>query len=243
MINIILCDDHIQFLETLLPLVQTACREYLAQDEGYDIGPLFDRGEHLLEYIRLNHVDVLLLDIDMPDMNGFQVAKILNQEYPHIKIVFMSAYDNFVYSTFDYYPFAYLRKEHITEELPGVMKRIADKLREAKQQLSVTTTEGIVRVDVRSILYVESCRNYYEIQTDQGRTLVCRGTLSSFEQNVADYDFFRIHSAFLINLAHVEKLLDNGQVLIRDKTLPIAQKRAQDFRKTYMAYVRRCFNT
>lgn len=243
MFRIVFCDDNSQYLVALKATVQKECEKIIPTGEEVLVGPGFGSGEALLEYIKENHVDALLLDIDMPTLNGFEIARILSTEYPMIKIIFMSAYDNFVYSSFEYYPFAYLRKSHMSDELPKVLKRMVDKMNEAERQLVLTTTLGMKKVDVNSILYVESERNYYSVYLVHGKKYICRGPLSDFEKEISGFDFFRIHSAFIVNLEHVDRILENGFVLIKSTTLPIAQKRAPAFKKTYMEYVRRCFNT
>lgn len=242
MFNIIFCDDNSQYLASLKTYVQKECSRIIPREQDFSIGPAFGSGEEAIKYIAEHHVDVMLLDIDMPNMNGFEIAKFLCKEYPQIKIVFMSAYDNFVYGSFEYYPFAYLRKSHISEELPKVIKRIVDKMNESERQLMLMTTSGMKKIDANSVLYVESNRNYCTIYLIYGKKYICRGTLSAFEREVLNFDFFRIHSAFLVNLEHVERILENGFVLIHNITLPIAQKRAQEFKRTYMDYIRRCFN-
>ena len=241
MLNIVLCDDNAQFLILLESFVRKECKNIIPQDKDFKIGPAFGNGEDVIEYIKNNHVDVLLLDIDMPNLNGFEVARILCKDYKDIKIVFMSAYDNFVYSAFEFYPFAYLRKSHISEELPKVLKRIVEKLHESERQLTLETSEGMKRVDVSSIAYVESKRNYYSVHLVHGKEYTCRGALSDFEKEVSEYDFFRIHSAYLVNLEHIERMLDKGYVLVKNASLPIAQRRMQEFKKEYMEYIRRHF--
>lgn len=243
MIDIIFCDDNSQILSVLPALVHTECQKYISRGNDIVMGPALGSGEEAINYIKEHHVDVLFLDIDMPNMSGFDVARRLCKEYPQIKIVFMSAYDSFVYSSFDYYPFAYLRKSHLKQELPKVIERIVEKMNESDKQLTVLTTDGMKKINVQSILFVESTRNYLVIHLIHGKEYICRGTLSSFEREVEDCDFFRIHSAFLVNLEHVDKILENGFVLVKNKTLPIAQKRAKSFRSVYMDYIRRCFNT
>ena len=243
MFNIIFCDDNTQFLILLDSVVKKECKKIIPKTEECTVGPAFGSGKEVIEYIKEHHVDVLFLDIDMPNLNGFEVAKILCKEYKNIKIVFMSAYDNFVYSAFEFYPFAYLRKAHISEELPKVLKRIVEKIHEPERQLKLLTTTGIKTIDINSIAYVESKRNYFSVYSIYGREYVCRGTLSDFEREVAQYDFFRIHSAYLVNLEHVERLLEKGCVLVQNTSLPIAQRRMQDFKRTYMDYIRRCFGT
>lgn len=242
MFNIIFCDDNSQYLESLTVYVQKECSAIVPEGLDFSIGPAFRSGQEVLQYMGEHHVDVLLLDIDMPGMSGFDVARIVCKQYPHVKIVFMSAYDNFVYSSFEYYPFAYLRKSRLTEELPEVIKRIVEKMNESSRKIHLMTTQGIKAVDVNSILYVESKRNYCTVYLIQEKEYVCRSTLTAFEDELKDYDFFRTHSAFLVNLEHVDRILENGFVLIKSTTLPIAQKRVQDFKKAYMDYIRRCFN-
>lgn len=243
MYTIVFCDDNTQYLESLKEFVRKECARFISRGVDFSIGPTFGAGQETIEYIREHHVDVLLLDIDMPNMSGFDVARRLCKEHPQIKIVFMSAYDNFVYSSFDYYPFAYLRKSHLKQELPKVIERIVEKMNETDKQLTVLTTEGMKKINVQSILYVESTRNYFTIHLIHSKEYVCRGTLSSVEKEFEGCDFFRVHSAFLVNLEHVEKILENGYVLVKNETLPIAQKRAKEFKRVYMDYIRRCFNT
>ena len=239
MLHMIFCDDNGEFLAEIKRLTQKTCMTCIPKDEKYIIGKTFGGGLEVLKYIKETPVDILFLDIDMPNLNGFEVAKVICKEYSHIKIIFMSAYDNFVYSTFNYSPFAYLRKSHIADELPDVIKRIVDKAREENAQLSVISTEGLKIIKMASIVYVESCRNYSRIHLVDGKEYVCRGSLSSYEEKLAKYDFFRIHSAYLVNLAHVERILNSANVLVKGFELPIAQKRSQEFRKAYMAYMRR----
>lgn len=243
MLRIILCDDNSKFLNVLKGYIERECRKILPEDEDFEVGPAFGSGGTALEYIEKNHIDVILLDIDMPKINGFDVAKELCSRYKDIKIVFMSAYDNFVYNSFDFYPFAYIRKNHIADEFPKVLCRIVEKKRESERRIMLNTTTGAKTVEFSSILYVESERNYCKVVLVHKKSYTCRGTLAEFESNINDRDFFRIHSAFLINFEHVDRLLEDDMVLVGESALPIAQKRKQDFKKAYMEYVRRCFGT
>lgn len=241
--KIVFCDDNSEFLLLLNEIVKKECQKISRPNEEIEIGPAFCSGNELIGYISQNHVDVVLLDIDMPKMSGFEVAKLLCDEYKDIKIIFMSAYDNLVYSTFEFYPFAFLRKSHISDELPKVLMRVMDKIREPYKRIELATTVGTKLIDVNSIVYVESDRNYYLVHLADSNELVCRGTIADFEKNVLKFDFFRIHSAYLVNLEHVERILENGCVLVKDRELPIAQRRIKSFKVAYMEYLRRAFGT
>lgn len=241
--KIVFCDDNSQFLSFLAGVVQKECEKIFRNNEEAEIGPSFGNGLELIEYISTNPVDVVLLDIDMPGMSGFDIAKLLCDEYKDIKIIFMSAYDNFVYSTFEFYPFAYLRKSHISDELPKVLLRVMEKIREPQRQLKLITTDGTKVFDANTIVYVESDRNYYLVHTSDSKEYTCRGTISDFEKMVANFDFFRTHAAYLVNLEYVDRIIKNGYVLIQNKDIPIAQRRIKEFKTAYMEHLRRSLGT
>ena len=195
-----------------------------------------------MKYIKDKPIDVLFLDIDMPHMNGFELAKELCLEYPDTLIIFMSAYDDFVYDSFDFCPFAYLRKSKIIDKLPHVLNRIIGKLIKPKKQLSFMTKDGVMTFYVKDILYFESKRNYFIIFCTNKRSYECRGSLSKIEDTVLKFSFYRIHSGFLVNLEYVDRIVENSFVSIRGTHLPIAQRRVVDFKTVYLDYMRRSLN-
>ena len=124
MFNIVLCDDNKGFMSLFKSLVNKHFQIIRDDKFLYKIGGCFGSGTDLLEYINNYKIDVLFLDINMPELSGFDVAKVMSRKHSETLIVFMSAYDNFVYESFDYLPFAYMRKEKIAEDLPKVTYRI-----------------------------------------------------------------------------------------------------------------------
>ena len=96
---------------------------------------------------------------------------------------------------------------------------------------------------VRLSCYIKVFLIIYKVHMLQGKQYECRGTLTSLENNLQDSDFFRVHSAYLVNLEHIERIMENGFILVENTTIPIAQKRMQDFKRVYMEYIRGYFNT
>ena len=243
MITFGICDDNPQFIHYLYSHLIKECIKFFETDEEYHVEGAFSSGNDVLEHLEKKPINVLFLDIDMPIMNGFELAQIIRDKHPKTIIVFVSAYDQFVYSSFEYYPFAYLRKDHIVEEFPSVMRRIIDKLQKNRKTLELITNEGEKLIDIKNIVYIESNRNYCYIHLIYDQQYIWRGTLTELEGTLEKYDFFRIHSAFVINLEFVEKIESNSAVTIGNVSLPIAQRRAHDFKDAYMRYTRRCFGT
>ena len=239
MFNIALCDDNLQFLNLLEGNIRRECARLIPEELECSVGPSFGNAEDVLSYIKLNPIDVLFLDIDMPNMNGFDLAKILCKEYKDTIIVFMSAYDNFVYDSFEFSPFAYLRKNCMVEEIPRVLNRVVEKILEPTKQLMLFTKEGNMSFYIKDILYFESKHNYFVVNCTSRRSYECRGTLSQIEEAVSHFNFFRIHSAFLVNMEYVDRIVDNSYISIKGRQLPVAQRRIVEFRKVYTEYTRR----
>ena len=171
------------------------------------------------------------------------MAKRLTAINPNIMIVFVSAHDHYVFEVFEFFPFAYLRKNRIAEELPAILERIKKRALDQSMKISVETTLGPALINVYDVNYIKAQKNYYLIVTEGKKTITCRGTLSEAEKVWSKYDFFRIHSAFIVNMEQVQSIIDN-HVLVgtTNEKLPIAQRRLSAFRKQYSEFTLRKFN-
>lgn len=243
MIQIAICDDNTEFRRNLDIALQKLCPEIFPKDVSYQLGISLGSGKDVLRYIERKWIDVLFLDIDMPEMTGFELAKQLLEKNPEICIVFVSGYDHFVYDVFEFQPFAFLRKERISLDLPKILHRLADKYDTEKKATKVNTVKGEQEIDTREVLYIKSQGNYYILYLRNGRELSCRGTMRDAEGIFSSYGFFRIHSAFLVNLDHIERL-ERTCVFVgkENDQLPISQRRLKEFRRAYAAFTMESFS-
>lgn len=243
MIHIYVCDDSVEFRrifdQTLKKLVPMIFPESLEWNLEAGSGS----GKELLKHINKSNVDVLFLDIDMPEMNGLELARNIVAMKKDTTIIFVSGYDHYVYQVFDLFPFAYMRKDHILDELPHILSRIADKYDRENRTVTLITINGKVFIDEREIVYIQSQNNYYKIKTQGGASLICRGTLREAEQILLNFDYFRIHSAFIVNMNHIQRIEQSNIFVSNQKSpLPIAQRRLAAFREAYSKFTLRSFN-
>lgn len=242
MIHIYVCDDSIEFRRIFDQTLKKLVPQFFPKALEYKIEDSVGSGEQLLKRLESNNIDVLFLDIDMPGMNGLDLAKQLTKMQKEILIIFVSGYDHYVYQVFEFFPFAYMRKDHILDELPTVLKRIADKFDRDHRVVSLASIQGLVTIDARDVIYIRSDGNYYEVKTQNG-ICRCRGTLREAEKLFSGFDFYRIHSAYIVNLNHVQQVNQNEvSVSHEKKTLPIAQRRLAGFRSAYAEFTIRSFN-
>ena len=243
MLHIALCDDNLQFLTYFEEMIKNELPTAFPTVTDNAKITLFSSGEELLSYMEDSVVDVFFLDIDMPKMSGFDLAKVLANRTAKPLIIFTSGYDNFVYSCFDFSPFAFIRKSCLEQELPRVLERIANSASDALRQVTLCTRASeYISLRIKDILYFESKQNYYTVRCTDGTEHECRGTLSQAEDFVSEYDFYRIHSAFLVNMEYVDRVVDHYFISMKGFEVPVAQKRMAEFRKKYAEYVRRRYN-
>jgi DNA-binding NarL/FixJ family response regulator len=116
--KIAIVDDNKAFLEGLSAL--------LDNDERYEVMVTFTSGEDLLKYNKLKNIDLLLLDVEMPGLNGMQTAQLLNFEYPRIKIIAITMYQEKVYLTqlIESGFLGFVNKTDVSDELFAIIERI-----------------------------------------------------------------------------------------------------------------------
>ena len=237
MIHIAVCDDSKEFRTSFDRMLRRFCGEIFPGTLSYALETDFRSGEEVLRYTETNSLDVLFLDIDMPDMDGLELAKRLTGSFPDLVIIFVSGYDHFVYDVFEFHPFAFLRKETLSCELPKTLKRLADKLDADSKRVALQTVDGVKTVSAKDVLYITSNKNYYDLHMKNGGVLSCRGTLKHASAVFLPFDFYQIHSAFLVNLDQISRFDKDGVYMGEEnKRLPIAQRRLAGFRQAYARF-------
>lgn len=240
MINIAVCDDNLQFANLLVQHLQRLCIYKLPQRVDCRVLPAFCQADDVIEYLKNGTIDVLFLDIDMQGTNGFELAKMLCEVHPDTVIIFVSAYEEFVYSSFEFCPFRFLRKAHLTKELDPTFEKVIERCVINNEVLEFNTTDGEITLRVKDIMYLEGQKNYFYIYTQQGKTYKCRGTMEAQQKRCEKYDFFRIHSAYIVNHNHIQSINSSGFVVMKnDKCLSISKRRMSAFKSSYMSFIRR----
>ena len=243
MFTIAVCDDNLPFAHALAQKLRYLCAHYVPDRIDCQIAPEFGSADEVLQYLSEFPIDVLFLDIHMPQTNGFQLAGVLNEKYPDTTIIFVSAHNNLVYKSFEFSPFRFLRKDHLEEELPSAVQKVIEKCITNNETFLFQTTKGEILLRVKDILYFESEKNYYTVHCVSGAAYHCRGTISSVEEATNKFNFFRIHSAYIINEEHVEHIDDKKEIVHMKNgvVLNISRKKISHFKNSYMDFIRRRF--
>lgn len=242
MIRIMICDDDPCFAAVLTDKLTALSSKY-DEELDFKIGPVCTDGRLVLSYMDQMTFDIIFLDIDMPVISGFELATEITKRNPKALIIFVSAYDNFVYQSFAYNPFRFLRKLHLAEELPSAFEKAVEKCIADTQGLSFNSSEGNVTLRPSDIMYFENDRNYYCVKCENGVTYKCRGTIKSLDSLYSDKRFVKIHSGYIVNLEHVAEVISGSEVRMKNgAVLGISQSHKADFKEAYMQFIRRRYS-
>jgi two-component system LytT family response regulator len=180
--------------------------------------------------------DLVLLDIQMPKITGFEMLQLLDHKP---EIIFTTAYDQFALKAFEYNAVDYLLKPFSRERLLAAIEKVAQRIAnkenpaEKLEKLSeFSAGEFLDRVVVKDrhkisiimaeqIRYIESLDDYVFIYTDAGRHMKQK-TMKYFETNLSPKDFIRIHRSYIVNVTQIAEIQqyekDSYVVLLRDRT-------------------------
>lgn len=209
--NAIIVDDELHCIETLKYQLQNFSQVNL-------IGT-FNIAREALNYINTNTVDVLFVDINMPEMNGLDLIKNVNQS--NIKIVFTTAYDQYALQAIKLAAFDYLLKpiddddlqdcidrltklsQQSTETQLGLLKNILKNPNELPSKIALPTETGLSFVEATSIVRCQSSNNYTYVHfLNDASQLICR-SLKDVESVLEPYGFLRVHQSHLINIKYL----------------------------------------
>lgn len=197
----------------------------------------FLSGTELLQCLEAEFCDVLLLDIDMPDITGLEIAKHLAKQEKRPLLLFVTSHDELVYDSFQYHPFAFLRKSCFDKEIKAVMTDCVLELEHKERHFCFKTEGNRISLLLSDILYFEAEGNYLILFSKEGQYRF-RSTITSVENTLSGSGFIRIHKGFLVNQAAVRLWGSEKVQLTGDSMLPIGKSYAKTAREQFLGYMR-----
>lgn len=227
--NIHICDDEQKIVDDLADLVQNYCPDCHIEK--------FYSGSELVKSISKEACDILLLDIDMPDMSGMEVAKGLAELKKKPLLIFVTSHDELVYESFQYHPYGFVRKRFYNEELPKLLRDCQSELVKGQEHFSFRAEGKDVRLLISEIMYFEAEANYLRIYTKECEYRF-RSTLTAVDNSLKSAGFIRIHKGFLVNQEAV-KTINSEEATLSDGTrLPMGKTYVEEARRELMRYMR-----
>ncbi len=228
--RVIVCDDDKLFLQQFRNTLEKA---FNARRQAVEI-VCVESGADLFRTLGKQSADVVFLDIEMPDEDGFSVARRLSKLANKPLLVFTTSIETLVFESFEHEPIWYLLKSNMNQ-LPAVIDKIIHKLEHTKKYLEYLNSNTQHRVPLSDILYLESKDHYITLHT-QNEIYRFRGKLSDIEKQVGKEFFIRCHASYLVNFQYV-KALGKGKLLLSDNNIiPISRNKLEETQDAFMNY-------
>lgn len=225
MIRSVIVDDE----EKSRKLLRNLIKDYCDQVEVVDMADSMDSA---IQVIKKNKPDLLFLDIEMPDGNGFDLLENIGGLQP--EVIFTTAYDQYAIQAIHFSVMDYLLKPINIDELKAAVKKVEKKINEQVEKQSINqslkvllenhkaqtsdrkiglpTQNGINFVPIKDIIMCKAEGNYSIIYLigRQHQEIVSK-TLKEFEDMLKDFNFFRVHRSYLVNLNHIKEYSRTNQ--------------------------------
>lgn len=241
MIQAVICDDEPVMLEQMRSIISDT---FAANQIKCELS-CFSSGLQMLNTHRDHAYDIIFLDILMPDMNGFDVAKEVRRISDKTLLLFVTTQDELVYDSFDYHPFYFLRKgdeRAFSLSLSDAVRRIADFIKR-NEVISIPLNTGeTMQAPLQHILYLSSSKNMVKYHLASGDYIPVRAQMNDSECQLQSYGFLRIHKQYIVNMSKITKLdisRDSSVQLSPSITLPIGRKYRDQALLRYREFLRR----
>lgn len=189
--------------------------------------------ELLFAYDADKRVDILLLDIELPGISGMELARRVCQSDRQLQIVFVSGYSDYLADGYEVEALHYLLKPVSAQKLDAVLDRALERLDARGRSLLVESDEGLCRLPLSEIRWLEVMGNYVTIHA--GRDYTLRKPLKDLEP-LLDESFFRTGRSFLVNLRFVKEVTRTQVTLTDASTVPLSRRRYDAIHHAIISY-------
>lgn len=211
---------------------ETIAREiietHLLKIENVHVAASVSNAIEAFNYISNQQIDLVFLDINMPEISGISFAKSINSD---IKVIFTTAYRDYAVEGFVLKAVDYLLKPISFERLKKALDTYFDiygNLTEAETSgvevsdfMFVRSDRKMIKIDYNAIIYIESYSDYLKIHLDNN-TIVTRETITAIEAKLPKHQFLRIHRSYIIAINSIQSFT-NEHITINKQSLPISR--------------------
>lgn len=224
MLNAIAIDDE--------PLSLKIISRFCEEAEGISLKKTFSNQTEALKYIRNYPVDLIFLDIRMPQKDGINFYKTLDNK---VSVIFTTAYSEHAVEGFNLDAVDYLLKPFSLDRLKEAVKKAVQKQEyltnsEKKKYLFIRADYELHKIDFDQILFIQALDDYIRIFLDNGQKITARMSMKEILEKVPKKEFIRIHRSYIISVKHISTILQKN-IHIQEFVLPIGETFRQNLRE------------
>lgn len=229
-INIGICDDNL----IITGIVKEKCESFI-NIMGYDCQiSCFNDGVTLLESDE--KFELILLDVELPVIDGFEVARRLREKEENCCIVFLTSHYELFKQGYKVKAFRYLTKPIDDTELQEALQSYIEE--KVKNEFLILNIEGREQlIYIKTILYIQSLRDESAIILIGNKPLIVKYTLKEWLTMLDSSHFVTPNRSYIVHLRHVKNVTKRAMILINKQEIKISIRRVQDVREQVHVYL------
>ena len=198
---------------------------------------LFSDTETLREEMRSAPVQLIMTDIDLPNLDGIELGRQLRALGSKADIIYVSDREDRVFEALEVQPFGFVRKSNFLKDLSdAVCRYVGSKSVPAPfQSMDLPTrSNGRIHISVERIMYFEGDGMYQQMFLQDGTREEIASRMDHLEKTLQDHGFMRMHKGYLVNYRFITRLDKTDATLTDGKRIPISRRKAKEIRQRYL---------
>lgn len=204
----------------------------------------FEDPLEVLKYLQENSVDIIFLDINMPNLDGMSLGKLISKFNKKPEMVFITAYDHYAVDAFDIQAFDYIMKPYSEERIVNTLKRLesrpgvkSDEFKESHPHSKLTICKGdkMQVLSLDEVYYCEACERETKVFTEKD-IYISKLKISDLETKLPKEMFFRCHRSYIVNIDKISEIIPwfNSTYNLKFKGLknevPVSRGKVKEFK-------------
>lgn len=230
--KILICDDEQQYIDKLKKHIEEFMRCRCANFEIHT-------ANNSMSVVNSKEIyQLAFLDIQMTELDGISLAKILKERNSKIIIFFVTSYNIYQDDAMDLRAFRFFEKPYNTERLYSGLEKAMEYIDESYIDFYIYTNNEHKKILIDEVIYVERANRQVTLITTKGN-YTTRETFDEWCEILQNSFFYIVHKSFIINLHYVTSYKYSEVFMQNNIRIPIASRRQADFHKFWFAYLRR----
>ena len=206
------------------PIATEILKKHIEAEEDLELLNSFENPVDGLNYLKKNNIDVLFLDIEMPEMNGMEFIELMNNKLSNV--VLTTSHAEYAVQAFNFNISGYLVKPIGMLAFKKSIEKIRNTFKPTLSQVSedfifIKKEDGIAKIKKADLNYIECIGDYAILHLDNTRHVI-HSTMKSIEERFKDNDFIRVHRSFIVPISKIENIEDDS-ITVKSKSIPIGK--------------------
>lgn len=210
------------------PIAQKNLEILCGKDDRIQLIGSFGNSEDAVDFMTSNDVDLIFLDVELPGESGLELL----ENSPALpQVIFATANKEYAFDAFQFEATDFLKKPISNGKFEAAVTKAVNRASERKvfrdkpNYIFVKSDGRLVKIMIHDILFIEKVGDYVKVVSSKGN-YITYNTMRAVDEKLSQYDFYKVHRSFIVNLSKVVDIEDNS-LIIEDKVIPISRSNRQ----------------